>query len=392
TGMFRPSGSGFRQKLVGFVLRAALYGSWVLGIFPFTFDSWTRKLHRSKWLIAYGIVVNAGLVALVILNDTEAETPAKMEVFHRNPLAEQVNQIHDIQSLTMVAFILLRAYWESGNIERILNELMDLHRRHFRHYSLEECSGFDSFVLKKGLSIGMEVVSMLILELGMSPNFSRQLWVGVTSLCVMLVGVLLGASHFHLATVFVYRYVWIVNRELLRLVNQLDRGQAVDATRVDYLLNLYSRLLELNSKISRIYDYQMILVIVSFLVANILAIYFFIIFTISLKKDLDLRLLIVIPQGFIINMFDFCLSIAVCEMAERAGRQTSTILKLFNDIEHLDEKVERSISEFALFCCHRRLRFRHCGLFYVNCAMGFRMALTSFQYLLFLIQFDYWNL
>ncbi|KAH8255537.1 hypothetical protein KR038_005298, partial [Drosophila bunnanda] len=391
-GMFRPSGSGFRQKLVGFTLKGALYGSWILGIFPFTYDSWTRKLHRSNWLIAYGLILTATLVVLVWTNDTETETPMRMEVFHRNPLAEQVNGIHDMQSLLMVAFILLRGYWKSGDIKSIFNELLDLQYRHFRHYPLEDCCNFDRFILYKGLSVMLEFMSMVVLELGMSPNFSQQLLIGVTSLCLMLLGVLLGASHFHLAVVYIYRYVWIINRELLRLANELADGKEVQSDRVDKLLCLYHRLLEINTRLSAIYDYQMVLVMASFLIANVLGIFFFIIYTISLKKDWDYMLLFVMPQALVINMFDFCLSIAVCDLAERTGRQTSTILKLFNDIENLDAKLDRSITEFALFCSHRRLKFRHCGLFYVNYEMGFRMAITSFMYLLFLIQFDFWNL
>ncbi|EDV32523.1 uncharacterized protein Dana_GF15872 [Drosophila ananassae] len=390
--MFRPSGSGLRQKLVSLTLKAALLGSWILGIFPFTFDSWTRKLHRSKWLMIYGVLVNAGLVALILCNDTEAESQERMEVFRRNPLAEQINGVHDILSLMMVSFMLFRAYWKSGDIERILNEQMDLNHRHFRHYPLEEWCSFDKFVLYKGLSIVLELASMLLLELGMSPNYNRQLFLGVTSLCLVLLGVLLGVSHFHFAVVYVYRYVWTVNRELLRLVNELAAGRTVEASRVDYLLSLYNRLLDINGRLVKVYDYQMVWVMVNFLSANIMSIYFFIIFVISLKKEIDVKLLTIIPQTLIVNVFDFSLSIAVCDLAERTGKQTSTILKLFNDIENLDEKVARSISDFSLFCSHRRLRFSHCGLFFVNYEMGFRMTITSFMYLLFLIQFDFWNL
>ncbi|XP_017130150.1 gustatory receptor for bitter taste 22e [Drosophila elegans] len=389
--MFRPSGSGLRSRLSGLTLKSVLYASWVLGVFPFTYDSWTRKLHRSKWLIVYGLVLNAAFIVLVVTNDTESETPIKMQVFHRNALAEQVNRVHDVQTLSMVSLVLLRGFWKSGKIEKIINELLDLQHYHFRHYSLEKCCSFDRFVQYKGLSVILEVVSMLILELGMSPNFSSQLFIGVTGLCFMLLAVLLGATHFHLAVVFIYRYVWIVNRELLRLVNNLANGETVESGQVDYLFKLYHRLLELNDRVASIYDYQMVLVMVSFLLANVLGIYFFIIYSISLHNELDIKI-VVFVQALVLNMLDFWLNIEVCDLAERTGRQTSTILKLFNDIEQLDVKVERSISDFALFCTHRRLRFRHCGLFYVNYEMGFRMALTSFLYLLFLIQFDYRNL
>jgi len=341
--MFRPSGSGFRQKLTGLTLKGVLYGSWILGVFPFTYDSWTRRLHRSKWLIAYGLVLNAGFILLVVTNDTESETPMKMEVFHRNALAEQINSIHDIQFLSMVSMMLLRGFWKSGHIEKILNELQGLQYRHFRHYSSEECRSFDRFVLYKGASVVLEIISMLVLELGMSPILSNQFYIGLTSLCLMILAVLLGASHFHLAVVFIYRYVWTVNRELLRLVNQLANGETVESERIDYLLNLYHHLLELSNRLASIYDYQMVLVMASFQIANILAIYFFIIYTISLNNKLDFNVLIFL-QAVVINIFDFWLNIEVCNLAERTGRQTSSILKLFGDIEHLDKKLERSVS------------------------------------------------
>ncbi|EDW87286.1 gustatory receptor for bitter taste 22e [Drosophila yakuba] len=389
--MFRRSGSGFRQKWTSLTLKGALYGSWILGVFPFTYDSWTRTLRRSKWLIVYGCVLNAAFILLVVTNDTETEIPLRMEVFHRNALAEQINGIHDIQSLSMVSIMLLRSFWRSDDIERTLNELQDLQHRYFRYYSLEECTRFDRFVLYKGLSVVLEIASMLALELGMSPNFSAQFFIGLGSLCLMISAVLLGASHFHLAVVFVYRYVWIVNRELLKLVNKLANGETVESEKVDFLLKLYHRLLDLSHRLASIYDYQMVMVMASFLIANVLGIYFFIIYSISLNKNMDIQIVIFV-QALAINMLDFWLNIEICELAERSGRQTSTILKLFNDIECLDQKLERSITDFALFCSHRRLRFHHCGLFYVNCEMGFRMAITSFLYLLFLIQFDFWNL
>lgn len=348
--MFRPSGSGYRQKWTGLTLKGALYGSWILGVFPFAYDSWTRTLRRSKWLIAYGFVLNAAFILLVVTNDTESETPLRMEVFHRNALAEQINGIHDIQSLSMVSIMLLRSFWKSGDIERTLNELEDLQHRYFRNYSLEECISFDRFVLYKGFSVVLELVSMLVLELGMSPNYSAQFFIGLVSLCLMLLAVLLGASHFHLAVVFVYRYVWIVNRELLKLVNKMAIGETVESERMDLLLYLYHRLLDLGQRLASIYDYQMVMVMVSFLIANVLGIYFFLIYSISLNKSLDFKIMVFV-QALVINMLDFWLNVEICELAERTGRQTSTILKLFNDIENIDEKLERSVSFTSQHYC-----------------------------------------
>jgi len=122
--------------------------------------------------------------------------------------------------------------------------------------------------------------------------------------------------------------------------------------------------------------------------------------------------LVASPQ-LIINFWDFWLNIVVCDLAGKCGDQTSKVLKLFTDLEHDDEELERSVSiycwnsssnesfiypyirqlnEFAWLCTHRKFRFQLCGLFSINHNMGFQMIITSFLYLVYLLQFDFMNL
>ncbi|XP_023031539.1 gustatory receptor for bitter taste 22e-like [Drosophila willistoni] len=389
--MFR-SRRGFRPKLVHFIQKSTLYGSWALGLFPFTYDAWARKLKPSRWLIVYGLILHAGLIWLVLMNDTETETPSRMEIFKRNPLAEQINNLHDILSLTIVMFAHIRNYWRSEDLSKILNELMDIQHYQFRHYLMNDCKNYDYYIIYKGLSILLEFISLMVLEIGMSPNYSQSFIFGIVSLCIVQFSMLLLAMHYHLAVVTIYRYIWIINKELLMLANRLRSGRQVNDFRLTQLLSIYTRLLELNRRITGIYDYQITCIMLLFLTANIIGIFLFIIFAISLNKTLTLAIWLIFPQTLLVNFIDFWVGIAVCELAERTGKSTSVILRLFNDIEHMDKELEQSINDLALLCTHRPLRFHHCGLFYVNFQMGFRMIISSFLYLLWLVQFDFRNL
>ncbi|XP_064535428.1 gustatory receptor for bitter taste 22e-like [Drosophila montana] len=275
-----PARRTWRQKFARLNLWATLYASWALGLFPFIYNSSTKKLRRSTWLVGYGIILNLGF----------------------------------------------------------------------------------------------------------------KLFVGLSGVIAVQISILLIGMHFHLAVLYIYRSVWIVNRELLTLANQLRMRQSRRSSRIHELHCLYSRLLGLSTRLGAIYDYQMTLFMISLLSVNILSIFYMIVYSISLKKILSFLLVINFIQALSINLMDFWLSIAVCDLAERAGRGTSAILKLFNDIPELDVDLDRSINDFALFCCHRRLRFNHCGLFYVHNAMGFRMIVACVLYLIYLVQFDYMNL
>ncbi|SPP79352.1 blast:Putative gustatory receptor 22d [Drosophila guanche] len=382
--MFRPR-SGCRHKLVHFILHSILYSSWALGIFPFTYTSKKRRLRRSKWLLTYGITFNTILVILMVRpHGGEGEPMAndpKLDVFQRNFVLRQISVILGTGGVITICVTYLRTFWRSRDLCRIYNQLLNLEVKYFADYAVE-CPTFDRYVIRKGLLIFGGVVSTLVIHIGM-PNESVSL---AKMGCFML------AIHFHLGVAFIYRFVWFINRELLDMANRLRVKPEGSSSRVRLLLSLYCRLLDLSTRLTACYDYQTAMMMTIFLGGNIIVSFYMIVFSVSLSQMSVFVMLIMFPLALVNNFLDFWLSIAVCDLAERTGRQTSTILKLFNDMQTLDKELERSFSEFALFCSHRRLRFHHCGLFYVNFEMGFQMLVTSVLYLLFLVQFDYMNL
>ncbi|XP_032293973.1 gustatory receptor for bitter taste 22e [Drosophila virilis] len=387
-----PACRTWRQKFARLNLWATLYGSWALGLFPFIYNSSTKKLRRSTWLIGYGIILQVGFVWVTHNYQAETDTTALIEVFHRNPLAEQINYLQNLLLLTTVFVMHFRNWWLSEELASTINTLTNLYQQHLNPHDFNDCLSFDNYIIYKGLSIWLEVASMFVMRYGLSPPISFKLFLGLVGVMAVQMSILLIGMHFHLAVLYIYRSVWIVNRELLTLANQLRMWNIRSSPRVQELHCLYSRLLGLSNRLGALYDYQMTLFMISLLSVNILSIFYMIVYCISLKKILTFALAINFIQALAINLMDFWLSIAVCDLAERQGRATSAILKLFNDIPELEVDLDRSINDFALFCCHRRLRFNHCGLFYVHNAMGFRMIVACVLYLIYLVQFDYMNL
>lgn len=377
-----------------------------MGLFPFVYNSRSLKLKRSRWLVVYGIFLNVVLVWTIFRTYKDTETTARMELNQRNPLVEQLNNLHNCLLLLTVFITYFRIWWLSEDLGSIINKMMHLYRRHFKEYDSEDCLSFDHYIILKGLCIVLELTSMIALTIGLSPRYSYKMLLGVISTLAVQQGVLLVGMHFHLAVIYVYRFVWIINRNLLKLVYSPTRN----SSKVRRLHHLYKQLLELNLRLVAIYDYQMILFMLCLLTVNIISTFYFLVY--CLNNPISLVVVLNFIQSLLINIMDFWLSIIVCELAERASRGTLTILRLFNGIPNLSMDMDGSVStsrckisdykwytsilfqlnDFALFCNIRRLEYNHCGLFHIHNAMGFRMIESCVLYLVYLIQFDYMNL
>nr|XP_016934799.1 putative gustatory receptor 22a [Drosophila suzukii] len=379
-----------RQRLAHFTLKATLYVSWVLGLFPFTFDLRKRKLHRSKWLLAYGLVLNISLMVLALLPSTDDHNSVKVEVFERNPLVKEVEELVEVISLITTIITHWRTFWNSKELLAALNECLMLEDRHFSKLILGECRQFDRYVIEKGLVVIMEIGSSLVIYFGI-PD-SKVVFHEAVCIYIVQLEVLMVIMHFHLAVIYIYRFVWIINGQLLDMASKLKRGEIVDPERIQKLLWLYGRLLDINSRLAAIYDIQVTFFMATLLSANIIVGHVLVICWINIKRFSLVVMILLFPQALIINFWDLWLGIASCDLAESTGQKTSMILKLFNDIEGMDKELEKRVTEFTFFCSHRRLRIRHLGLFDINYEMGFHMIITNILYVHFLVQFDYMNL
>ncbi|XP_037710860.1 putative gustatory receptor 22b [Drosophila subpulchrella] len=378
----------FRPYLASLILKTVLYGSWLLGLFPFTFDSGRRQLRRSRWLICYGLIMNYFLMFLMVIIGTQRQKLKKLEVFERNPVLESINIVTALMSIISAVVIHFMNFWKSKKVHRIFNELLYLEHQEFKELNKTSCQTFNCFVIQKCLTVMGQLISFLTINYGMPGNEPHLLLVLLS--CVLQVSLNLNIMHYYVGILLIFRYVWMINEQLKELVNRMKLNPTTKSSRIKRLLSLYKRLLELNKKLIAAYELHMILILTSWLAGNIVVIYFLIVYGISMRKYSFF--LIAFPQSLLINSWDFWLTITICNLTEKAGQKTSTLLKLFTDLDYKDDQLERSVNEFAWLSSHRKFQFKLCGLFSVNYKMGFHMIINSILYLLYLVQFDYMNL
>ncbi|XP_034125722.1 putative gustatory receptor 22b [Drosophila guanche] len=386
--MFRRR-EGFAPKLTFLVLRITLFVSRALGLLPFTLDAQKRQLRRSTWLLVYGVTMNILLLFLFVLcTRYRAETGQDMEVFKRSDVLMWINVLIGLLGLIVSCGVHCITFSKSGQVLKILNELLVLEDQHFGSLNVEDASKFNFYVIQKFMSTVGEVLGVLIATFGM-PEFSSS-WLLVFFLCITLISLDLVVMHFLLAMLYIYRSVWLINRQLLSIFSRLRVNPLSDSSRIQLLLSLYVRLLALSKQLEVTHEGQITLILTGSLSGNIVIIYFLIVYTVSMGQ-FSIPLLM-FPFSLMMNMWEYWLIICACELTERTGRHTSTILKLFSDLEHTNVHMERSINEFTWLCSHRRFRFSLYGFISVNFQMGFRMIVATFTYLLCLVQFDFMNL
>ncbi|KAH8352836.1 hypothetical protein KR084_006710, partial [Drosophila pseudotakahashii] len=377
----------FRPHLARLILKTVLYGSWVLGLFPFIFDSGRCKLRRSRWLIFYGGIINYCLLFFLVYLAFELQKH-KLDAFERNPVLEIINVITAVMNMFSALVIHFMNIWGSKKVEKIVNELLTLEHRDFRVHKLTNCPKFNCFVIQKCVTMVGQYITFLAANYGIPENEAHLFMVLLGGL--MQVSLNFNLMHYYVGILLIYRYLWLINGQLKDLVNELILNPTADSSRIWQLLSLYNRLLDLNKKLVSTYEYHMILILTAWLAGNIVVVYFFIVYGISMHKVSIF--LIVFPQSMFIIIWDFWLTISVCELTQKAGQKTSALLKRFTNLEHRDDQLERSVNEFAWLCSHRKFQFQLCGLFSVDYKTGFQMIITSFLYLLYLVQFDYLNL
>jgi len=330
-----------RPYLARQLLKTTLYGSWLLGIFPFTLDSGKRirQLRRSRCLTLYGLVLNYFLIFTLIRLAFEYRKH-KLEAFKRNPVLEMINVVIGFINVLSALIVHFMNFWGSRKVGEICNELLTLEYQDFEGLNGRNCPNFNCFVIQKCLTILGQLLSFFTLNFAL-PGIEFHICLVLLS-CLMEFSLNLNIMHYHVGVLLIYRYVWLINEQLKDLVSQLKLNPETDFSRIHQFLSLYKRLLELNRKLVIAYEYQMTLFIIAQLSGNIVVIYFLIVYGLSMRTYSIF--LVAFPNSLLINIWDFWLCIAACDLTEKAGDETAIILKIFSDLEHRDDKLEISVS------------------------------------------------
>lgn len=331
------------RNLVNFTLRSIVYGSWILGVFPFTINSGNNQINYLKSLQIYGLLLNFGLLAVAV--STYQGENTGMEIYDKNELVQKVEFSLDLLAVLTIILIHLLTMWKSRNFLKILNELWSINQQHFENIPRQKCY-FDRCVLFKGLCIVLQILSILLLNFGFPQESSNISTLNIWFYLAILTGALLTMAHFHIALLYIYQFIWSINQQILECIDHLELGQRPDPEEVLVSLRLFSRLLHVKDKLSSIYEVETTLEIAIVFFYNIGVAYSLIIFSLNAGRYNIWWLFIIIPVYILVNVSDLWLGIMICDHFESECRKSSKILRLFSDFSDLDKDLERIVTKF----------------------------------------------
>lgn len=330
------------NAVVNFTLKGIVYGSWILGVFPFIFNSGKSQIIYLKSLQVYGLLLNFGLLALIFFTYQDENTG--MDIYDKNDLVQKVEFSLDLLAVVTFIVIHLLTLWKSRTFLKILNELWSIKKRHFENIPPEHCY-FDRCVLFKGFCIVLQIMAILMMNFELSQE-GNYIWsnLNICFYVAITAGALLTMAHFHITLLYIYQFIWSINQQLLQFVIQLERGQRPDAEKVLVLLRLYSRLLHIKDKLSSIYEVEITFEMAILFFYNIGIAYSIIIFFLNAERYNIWWLFVVLPIYLLANLWDLWLDIMICDIFECECKKTSMTLRCFTDFTDMDRDLERSVT------------------------------------------------
>ncbi|XP_069962292.1 gustatory receptor for bitter taste 22e-like [Bactrocera oleae] len=425
-----------RRRFIDLILRATLSSANFLGIQPFRYNKSKRRVKSSKLLINYTIIINVFTILLLILSwptrgrlnsdilqrkpvvqwygvplssfsnyltTIVLDTPFLLPIFSDfddafgsgDPLAELLNRL-----TVYIGFAgILTTWWINWTSrqrqQQLFNEFAKIETDYlyrYKHFT-DECATFDYCVIWKVFATFLQNLSFFYSTA--AADNPGSLFIIFISLMALLTNVIfLVSTHFFLAVLFTYRFIWVLNRRLASMADNevSSRQRRLLSREIDNIAYIYTRLIRLCEHYTRIHQYQLVLLIGSMTICNIEVLFYMRLLWSGKVRELTAFNVFAILQIVVVNILDFWLTITICELALVTSQQTLEILRGFNEKPKYSIDWERSLECFALICRNTKLRFDLCGLCDINHSSGLKVLLTMILYLIYLVQYYHENL
>ncbi|XP_037958809.1 gustatory receptor for bitter taste 22e-like [Teleopsis dalmanni] len=293
----------------------------------------------------------------------------------------------------------------------VFNELLALQQQYFNSSTTHDwdCARFDYYLLSKAAITLAQSLSMIYTLYGVTSSPSISFLIMILMVIVLQNVLFFVEMHYFIAVLYIYRYFWLLHQqfECVRLQrNQPSAVRNVTAVGIQNCLHpakslveefnrmtdIYIRLMYVSAKLSRLYEQQLLMLIGSFVSANVQSLFYICVFFSGKIVEVTFENFFYFSQGFIVNVIDFWINITVCEHTLRTASETLSFLQIFGEYTNLDREEAQSLEMFSILCCSHTLDFRICDFFELNHSTGHRVLMTAILYLVFLVQFDYMNL
>ncbi|XP_011185808.2 gustatory receptor for bitter taste 22e-like [Zeugodacus cucurbitae] len=405
--------------------------STALGLFPYKYNTGTRRLTIARWLNYYWPLIN---IAIALMTLYIYFLKSKMNEIHfisDKPLNKLLAHIHYILGFCTLYVIVITNWCRRKELFRLHNELVQMQRRQQRwqrRWTVKSNNQIEAFyyncIIAKSVMTLLQEVSSISGKMGINPHPSLKYVLYVVFMFAMKNVTYLTVTNFHFALLNIYRQLQQVNwnfQEVVRLWGErapnafdmpfehvtdiaFDAGaqshsakrrygrRNFDESAITDLCRQYVRICALAKRVCKHYEWQVLLFLAIILFGNVMSTFYFLVYLGGNVLPQELFSPTLFLQIYFINTLDLGFFMVICERSMASSKETGFLLKKLSQLKSLPPALQHEFEMLSIFMAGETVRFRFCGLVEWNFRTGASYMTATILYLIVLVQFDYYNL
>ncbi|XP_039949779.1 gustatory receptor for bitter taste 22e-like [Bactrocera tryoni] len=399
------------------------------GLFPFKYNSGTRRLTSTKLLNCYWPLINIVIVLIIPYIYILKPQVNQVRFIYDKPLNKLLAHIHYVLGVCTLLVIIIANSYHRKELFSLHNDLVKMQRRQQRwqqKWTVKSNSQIEAFyhnaIIAKSLMSLLQAVSSVGGKLAMNTNASLEYVLYVFFLLVLKNVTLLTVANFHFALLNIYRQLQQVNwnfQEVLRLwsvrapgvsnipiehvtdiafaaladgAKQPNGSRSFGVSAIADLCRQYVQICRLAKRVCKHYEWPMLLFLIIILFGNVMSTFYFLVYLGGKVVPKEFFSPTLFLQFYLINILDLYCHMLICERSMASSKETGFLLKELTQLKSLPEGLQHEFEMLSIFMAGETVRFRFCGLLEWNFRTGASYMTATILYLIVLVQFDYNNL
>lgn len=358
--------------------------STALGIFPFKYDSGTRRLTNAKWLNCYWPLMNIAIVLITIYIYFPKLKVSEIHFISDKPLNKLLAHIHYVLGFCAFFVIIITNWYHRNELFRLHNDLVKMQRRQQRwqqKWIVKSNNQIEAFyhngIIAKSIMTLLQAASNISGKMGINPNPSFEYVLYTIFLLVVKNVTLLTVANFHFALLNVYRQLQQVNwhlQEVVRLWS--ERAPTVSSIPIEHLTDIafemkllgprkakhhnsrrnfcasaiadlccqYTQICRLAKRVCKHYEWQVLLFLIIILFGNVMSTFYFLVYLGGKELPKELFSPAMFLQISFINILDLYCYMVICERSMASSKETGFMLKEFSQLKGLSPALQHEVS------------------------------------------------
>ncbi|XP_036222418.2 gustatory receptor for bitter taste 22e-like [Bactrocera oleae] len=399
------------------------------GLFPYKYDSGTRRLTGTKWLNCYWPLINIAIALTTPYIYFQRSQANQIHFICDKPLNTALAHIHYALGFCTFFVIIIANSYRRKELFRLHNDLVKMQWRQQRwqqKWTVKSNNQIEAFyhnaIIAKSLMALLQAVSNVSGKLRINSHPSLGYGLHIIFLFALKNVTLLTVANFHFAILNICRQLQQVNwnfQEVLRLWNEraptisnipiehvtdiafaplageskpLNGRRNFGVSAIADLCHQYVQICRLAKRVCKHYEWQVLLFLIIILFGNVMSTFYFLVYLGGKVLPKELFSPTLYLQIYLINILDLYCHMVICERSLAASKETGFLLKELSQLKSLPQTLQHEFEMLSIFMAGETVRFRFCGLLEWNFRTGASYMTATILYLIVLVQFDYNNL